>query len=211
MKKLIEYSKRNQALYRFVKYFAVYFRSLKCIIYNGGYAKIVKDINGENNKISIGKDSILDRVLVRIHEDNNCIEIGTRVKVGRDCSIWIEGSGIRITVGDNTTMSHNSQLLAQEDGTKIIIDKDCMISHDVNIRTSDSHPIYSKVSGQRINCPCSVVIGDHVWITPNSKVMKRVSIKSGAIVGSDTIVAKDIPSNTLSVGHPAKSVKEDIQ
>ena len=55
-----------------------------------------------------------------------------------------------------------------------------------------------------------VNIGKHVWIAPNSRIMKGVTIDDGAIVGSNTLVTKNIPSNCLAVGMPARIVKENI-
>ena len=85
-----------------------------------------------------------------------------------------------------------------------------MFSNTIIIRTSDSHPIYNN-QGIRINPAKSIHVGDHVWIAPNSKIMKGVTIGNGSIIGSDTIVTKDIPDNVLAVGHPAKVVKTDIR
>lgn len=84
-----------------------------------------------------------------------------------------------------------------------------MLSNTIVIRTSDSHPIYNS-SGERINPAKSIHIGNHVWIAPNSKIMKGVTIGNGCIIGSDTMVTKDLPDKVLAVGHPAKIVKTDI-
>ena len=84
-----------------------------------------------------------------------------------------------------------------------------MFSNNIIVRTSDSHPIYDN-KRNRINPAKSVIIGEHVWIAPNSKIMKGVTIGNGSIIGSDTMVTKSLPDNVLAVGHPAKIVKEDI-
>ena len=99
---------------------------------------------------------------------------------------------------------------AQEDDMQIEVGKDCMFSNTIVVRTSDSHPIYKMETGERINQPKSVVIGDHVWIAPNAKIMKGAIIGAGSVIGSDTMVNKTIPSNCLAVGTPAKIVKENI-
>lgn len=86
-----------------------------------------------------------------------------------------------------------------------------MFSNTISVRTSDSHPIYDLHNEKRINPPQSVYIDDHVWIAPNSKIMKGVHIESGAIIGSDTLVTKDVSANSLAVGLPAKIVKENVK
>lgn len=65
--------------------------------------------------------------------------------------------------------------------------------------------------GERINNPKDVVIGDHVWIAPNSVVMKGAVIGNGSIVGSHSMINKVIPANCLVVGMPGKVVKEGIK
>ena len=52
-----------------------------------------------------------------------------------------------------------------------------------------------------------IVIGDHVWIGKNVTVMKGVTIGSGAVVGAGSVVTKDVPSNTVVAGNPAKPIK----
>lgn len=55
------------------------------------------------------------------------------------------------------------------------------------------------------------VIGNHVWIAPNSKIMKGAVIADGCIVGSDTTVAKEFKQpNSLIVGRPARVVKSNV-
>lgn len=41
--------------------------------------------------------------------------------------------------------------------------------------------------------------------------MKGVRIEEGSIIGTDTIVTKNIPAHALAVGHPAKIVKSEIK
>lgn len=85
-----------------------------------------------------------------------------------------------------------------------------MFSNSIIVRTSDSHPIFDE-DGKRSNPAKDVEIGNHVWIAPNSKVMKGVTIGEGSIIGSDTIVTKDIPESCLAVGHPAHVVKTNVK
>lgn len=86
-----------------------------------------------------------------------------------------------------------------------------MISNHVIIRTSDSHAIYSMESNERINPAKSIKIGNHVWIAPSSEIMKGCSIGDGSIVGSQTMVTNEVPSNCLVVGRPSYVVKANIR
>lgn len=182
-----------------------------CKIYNNSKFTIIKkDIVGKNNCIVIGKNTKIHKALFRIHGNNNKIVIGENVEVGPGCSFWMEGNDISITIKDNCTFTRNVEINAQEDNSCIEIGFDCMFANTINIRTSDSHLIYDIKSNKRINHPKNIYIGNHVWITPNVKIMKGVSIGDNSIIGTGAIVTKNIEKNSLATGIPAKVVKNNI-
>lgn len=53
----------------------------------------------------------------------------------------------------------------------------------------------------------STNIGKDVWIGKGSIIMAGVSIGDGTIVGAGSIVTKDLDSNSVYVGNPAKFVR----
>lgn len=178
---------------------------------NKGDGVIKKEVvKGENNLIEIGEGTFLNNIKVRINESNNKIIIGKDCFIGKRCSFWMEGNNITIKIGSKTTFTHTVHFCAQEDNMEIHVGEDCMFSNNIIIRTSDSHPIYNKEE-ERINKPKSVFIGNHVWIAPNSKIMKGARIGDNSIIGSNTMVIKEVPCNCLAVGMPSKVVKEDIK
>ena len=191
-------------------------RSLKSIfassleLENHGCGTMRKEVSGKGHKCVVGDGTVLRDTVIHMRGVNNYIQIGRNCHFGPDCSLWTEGENVSIIIGDNVTFTRKVQLNAQEKEMCIKIGNDCMFSNRIVVRTSDSHPIYSSLTGERINLPSSVIIGEHVWVAPNSKIMKGVHIENGAIIGSDTMVTKDIPANVLAVGHPAKVVKTDI-
>ena len=78
------------------------------------------------------------------------------------------------------------------------------------MRTSDSHSIIDKQTMKRINCGNSIYIGNHVWLSNGVNILKGVHIGNDAVVGTKSIVTKDIPSSTIACGNPAKVVKQNI-
>ena len=177
---------------------------------NPGCVRIIKCIKGNNNFISFGVGSRIQRAKIVIRGDNNKLLIGKNCIVGPGCSFRLEGNNTTISIGDGSTFTRDCNFSVQEDNMKIEVGNDCMFSNTIVVRTSDSHPIYSGESGERINKPKSVFIGEHVWIAPNTKIMKGAFIEQGTVIGSDTMVNKTIPANSLAVGTPAKIVKENI-
>ena len=56
----------------------------------------------------------------------------------------------------------------------------------------------------------NTVIGERCFIGANSIIMPGVKIGDCVIVGSGAIVTKDIPSNCIVAGNPAKIIRKDI-
>lgn len=186
-------------------------KSGKCWIENNGYTRLKKDIQGKDNYIKIDNRCTLYDTTFRIRGNNNKIIFENNCWVGENCSFWIEGNNIEIIVGEGSTFTHTVHFCAQEDYSKIIIGKDCIFSNNIIVRTSDSHPIYDLNTNIRINSAKNVILGEHVWIAPNTKIMKGAVVGNGSIIGSDSMVSKTIPDNVLAVGHPAVVVKENIK
>ena len=170
-----------------------------------------KDIIGKYNTVEIKKGSRVNHLKIRIRGNNNTLVINNNCVFGTECSIWMEGDGIRVIIGEGCTFTTRCHINAQENGSIIDIGSDCMFSNHIIVRTSDSHPIYNLGTNQRINEPEPVEIGDHVWIAPNTKIMKGAVIPNGSIIGSDTTVSKKFTeTNTLIVGRPAKVVRCNV-
>lgn len=184
--------------------------SLRASVENHGYGTYRKMIIGSNNKIIIGNDTRMSDTQFHIVGNKNTIRIGNNCIIGKRCSFWMEGDNINITIGDGCTFTQYVHFNAQERESRITIGTDCMFSNHIIVRTSDSHPIYSLDTNERINLSGDVVIGSHVWIAPDTKIMKGVCIGDNSIIGSNTIVTRNIPSNCLAVGLPAKVVKNNV-
>lgn len=54
----------------------------------------------------------------------------------------------------------------------------------------------------------AVKVGDYTQIGANATILPRVTIGENVVVGAGSVVTKDLPSNCLVVGVPAKIIKE---
>ena len=52
------------------------------------------------------------------------------------------------------------------------------------------------------------VVGNDVWIGQNVTVLPGVHIGDGAIIGADSVVAKDIPPYTIAAGNPCRVIRK---
>ena len=54
---------------------------------------------------------------------------------------------------------------------------------------------------------CDVTIGDDVWIGGHAVINPGVTIGSNVVVASGAVVVKDVPSNCVVGGNPARIIK----
>lgn len=135
----------------------------------------------------------------RLDKDSTFICEGD-FKLFQGASIYVAPGAKLVLHGGWSFLNTNSTLNCFH---YIEIGKGCSISDNVCIADSDSHSII----GQEEKSTAPVVIGDHVWIGKNVTVLKGVTINDGAVVGAGAVVTKDVPSNTVVVGNPAKPIK----
>ena len=86
-----------------------------------------------------------------------------------------------------------------------------MLSHDIDIRNTDSHSIIN-MAGERINPSSDIIIGDHVWIGIRSTILKGSVIPSNTIVAAQSMVTSSLNAkeNVIIAGSPARVVKENV-
>lgn len=118
-----------------------------------------------------------------------------------------EGASIHMHEGGNLIlrggyMNENSSIVCE---STIDIGKGVAIAPGVLIRDCDSHTVEGNKSVKPIH------IGEHVWIGSNTIVLKGVNIGDNCVIGAGSVVTKDIPSNCLAVGNPARVIKHNIK
>lgn len=64
---------------------------------------------------------------------------------------------------------------------------------------------------EKNNMTKPVVIEDHVWIGAGSTILKGVTLGAGSIIGAGSVVTKDVLSNTVVAGNPAKVIKTGVK
>ena len=73
-------------------------------------------------------------------------------------------------------------------------------------------PVTPEIAEMHMNmghptCKGNIYVGSDVWIGAKSTIMSGVTIGDGAIIGSTSTVAKDVPPYAIVVGNPARVVK----
>ena len=164
-------------------------------------------ILGIGNMIEV-KSKIPKDVNIVIYGNNHKLVVEENVTFKRGI-IWFEDHNCEIRIGSGTTIE-SANLAVAEGGTQLIIGKDCMISSNVHISTTDSHSIIDIDTGIRTNPSQNVVIGNHVWLGNSTSINKGVVIGNNAVVAGHSVVTKPVAPNSIVAGIPARTVKNNI-
>lgn len=91
----------------------------------------------------------------------------------------------------------------------IHIGKECLIAHGVTILTHDH---CKRVGPSIVDCFITdTYIGDRCFVAVNATIMPGVHIGNECVIGAGAVVTKDIPSNCIAAGNPAKVIRKGIK
>ena len=113
-----------------------------------------------------------------------------------------------LTVGDNTFIGDQVGFSV---GRSIVIGSDCLIAGGAHFSDNDGHP-FDYIERMNHKAPKledvrEVRIGNNVWIGGQSLILKGVTIGDRAIVGSRSVVTKDVPPDSVVAGNPARLIR----
>lgn len=163
-------------------------------------------VKGGGNEVKLGDDATLNGE-ISVQGSNNRVSIGKNAVIRG--SILVKGDRQEVVIGDFTTFQ-SVYLLCQE-GCNVTIGHSCMLSRDIEIRTTDAHSVIELESRHRINQPASVEIGNHVWIGVGALISKGSVIPEDSIVGAHSFVNGQFRQpNVIVAGSPARVVKTGV-
>lgn len=93
------------------------------------------------------------------------------------------------------------------DGARVKIGDNVFIGPNVTITTA-GHPIGYKKRNQGLEYAYEIEIGDNVWIGANVVINPGVKIGNNTVIGSGSVLTKNIKENTIAFGNPCKVQKE---
>lgn len=105
-----------------------------------------------------------------------------------------------MNLGENVFANHGLTVMSV--GT-IIIEDGVMLGPEVGLFTVNHEP-----KNIRVIMTKSIHIKKNAWIGARVNILPGVTIGENAIVGTGSVVTKDVPDNCIVVGVPAKIVKE---
>lgn len=103
------------------------------------------------------------------------------------------------TIGDGTILGYGGMGIVIH--TNATIGKSCMILQQVTIGTSV--PYFDQTKAHPVP-----KIRDNVYIGAGAKILGEIHIGDGSVIGANSVVTHDIPSNSLVLGIPGKVIKQ---
>ncbi|QOY51422.1 acyltransferase [Candidatus Sulfurimonas baltica] len=152
---------------------------------DGNFKRVKIGIDGNNNKITIKKDTYIRNLEIIMQGSNHTLCIGQRTEIG-GATIVCCGENSRILIGD-----------------------DCLLASNIDIKSCDGHSIYK--NNEVINNSKDIIINNNVWIAQHVNILKGVTIGNNSVIGINSLLTSNIfESNVVIAGVPAKVIKRNI-
>ena len=111
--------------------------------------------------------------------------------------------GYNIEIGENFFANHNCIIL---DCAKVTFGDNVFIAPNCGFYTA-GHPIDAERRNQGLEYARPIKVGDDVWFGGGVQVMPGVTIGSNTVIGSGSVVTKDIPSGVVAAGNPCRVIR----
>ena len=136
---------------------------------------------GRKGRVDFGRFVwIGDGTKIRCHEGR--VEIGDKTVIGQECTI---SAYQRVRIGEQCVIADRAMFIDFDHG---------VVEVERPIRTQG---IYKR----------DVVVGSNVWIGYGACILRGVHVGDNSIVGTNSVVTKDIPANAIVAGIPAKIIR----
>ncbi len=112
--------------------------------------------------------------------------------------------GYNIEIGENFYANHGLIIL---DAAKITFGDDVFIGPNCGFHTA-SHPIDAERRNMGLEFAKPISVGDSVWFGAGVHVMPGVTIGNNVVIGSGSVVTKDIPDGVVAVGNPCRVLRQ---
>ena len=177
---------------------------------------VINDFCVIHKNVTIGKKVVIGNNTVILENTH----IGNEVTIGCNCTIGGVGFGYekddngeyvliphignvivkdKVEIGNNTTIDRavmGSTILNEN----VKVDNLVHIAHGVIIGKNSLIIANAMVAG-------STTIGENVWVAPSSSLINKITVGDNVVIGLGAVVVKDVKSEDVVVGNPAKSIR----
>jgi acetyltransferase-like isoleucine patch superfamily enzyme len=121
-----------------------------------------------------------DGTKIRCHE--GVVEIGAKTVIGQECTI---SAYRRVRIGEQCVIADRAMFIDFDHG---------VVEVERSIRKQG---IYKR----------DVEVGSNVWIGYGACILRGVRVGDNSIVGTNSVVTKDVPANAVVAGIPARVIR----
>jgi acetyltransferase-like isoleucine patch superfamily enzyme len=175
------------------------------ILFVGSHVRLL-----HKRKINVGQSVIIEDNVTIDALSRNGVRLGNNVTIAKyaviQCTGVIREMWVGVEIGDNSAVGAYS-FLGGQGGIKI--GQNVIMGPRVNI-FSENHSFDRLDTVIRLQPTTrkGVVIEENCWIGSNSTILDGVIIHSGCVVAAGSVVTKEVPSNTIVGGIPAKIIRQ---
>lgn len=126
-------------------------------------------------------------------------------KCGKNIAVF---PSVHFHIGENLIIGSHISIREHTyiDGDSLEIGDNVMIAHGSSVITG-THLYNQKLPMRDTLEVRHVKIGNNVWIGAGARIISGTTIGDNVVIGANAVVTKDIPSNVIAVGIPAKVIK----
>jgi acetyltransferase-like isoleucine patch superfamily enzyme len=136
---------------------------------------------GRKGRLDFGRFVwIGDGTKIRCHEGR--VEIGAKTVMGQECTI---SAYQQVRIGEQCVIADRAMFIDFDHG---------VVEVERPIRVQG---IYKR----------DVEVGSNVWIGYGACILRGVSVGDNAIVGTNSVVTRDVPANAVVAGIPARVIR----
>lgn len=111
--------------------------------------------------------------------------------------------GYNIEIGEKFYSNHNLTIL---DCAKVTFGDNVFIGPNCAFYTAE-HPLDAETRNKGFEYAQPITIGNNVWIGGGVNILSGLTIGNNVVIAAGAVVTKDIPSNVVIAGVPAKIIK----
>ena len=136
---------------------------------------------GRGARLDLGRFVWLgDGTKIRCHE--GAVEVGAKTVMGQECTI---SAYERVRIGEQCVIADRAMFIDFDHG---------VVEVERPIR---SQGIYTR----------EVEVGSNVWIGYGACILRGVRVGDNSIIGTNSVVTKDVPANAVVAGIPARVIR----
>lgn len=140
------------------------------------------------------------------------ITIGEGCRISGRSSLFGRTAGVtqpQLQIGKNVDIGWQNTIAV---GSRIVLADHVRLAGNVYLAGFPGHPLSAEARA-RGDCETDAQVGDivleeNVWLATGVTVLAGVTIGRNSIIAAGSVVTKDIPSNVIAAGVPAKVVKQ---